>query len=200
MRNHPMALTGIVLTLLASLPLQAAEYDFDIEGMHAAIQFRIKHLGYSWLVGRFNDFNGSFSYDAAHPGKASVQVSIDPASIDSNHAKRDKHLRDEDFLDVSKYPEASFVSTRVEAGEGDALTITGELTLRGVTREVTIDASKVGSGPDPWGGFRLGFTGTTTLALEDFGIVKSLGPASKVVELIFNIEGIKREKKKRGKP
>lgn len=186
--------------LLVSFPSSAAEYQFDIEGMHAAIQFRIKHLGYSWLAGRFNDFNGSFVYDPGSPEKASVVVSINPASIDSNHAKRDKHLRDKDFLYVSKYPEAGFKSTRVEIDDGGSLAITGDLTLRGVTREIVIRANKVGSGPDPWGGFRLGFSGSTTLVLKDFGMVKSLGPATKEVELILNIEGVRQGGRKPGKP
>ncbi len=194
-----IAILAVLSATTLNSPLaRSADYIFDIEGMHAAIQFRIKHLGFSWLVGNFNEFDGQFSYNSDRPEQASVEVTINPASIDSNHAQRDKHLRGEDFLYVDKYPTASFTSTRVEANGPDQLDITGDLTLRGVTREVTINAEKVGSGPDPWGGFRMGFTGTTSLVLKDFGITKSLGPSATAVELILQVEGIKQDDDRTG--
>ena len=200
MRQKLSTLALCIIAMLASPLVKGAEYLIDIEGMHASIEFRIKHLGYSWLVGRFNEFSGSFIYDSAHPGRSSVEVVINPASIDSNHAKRDKHLRGKDFLYVDKYPQASFKSTRVAAdGEGH-LTITGDLTLRGVSREIIIAANKVGSGPDPWGGFRMGFSGATTLVLADFGMKKFLGPSSTAVELLLQVEGIRQKKRKTNKP
>lgn len=183
---------GSVLALaFISMPLQAADYVLDTKGAHAFIQFKIKHLGYSWLLGRFNKFDGHFSYDENNPSSAKIVVNIDPASIDSNHAERDKHLRSKDFLHVSEYPAASFVSTSYkERGDGKAL-LTGNLTLRGVTREITIDVEHIGHGDDPWGGYRRGFAGSTTLALADFGIPRDLGPASRQVELFLSIEGIR---------
>jgi polyisoprenoid-binding protein YceI len=195
-------LTGLLLgsfALLSSPLIFAADYKIDIEGMHASIEFRIKHLGYSWLVGRFNEFDGNFSYSSKQPEQASVSVTINPASIDSNHAQRDKHLRGKDFLHVDKFPQASFTSTRVEASGPQSMTVIGDLTLRGVTRQVSIATEKVGSGPDPWGGFRMGFVGTTTLVLKDFGIDKFLGPSSTAVDLVLNIEGIREEQKAGGK-
>jgi polyisoprenoid-binding protein YceI len=179
-----------VLTATA-LPLQAADYMIDREGAHAFIQFKISHLGYSWLLGRFNDFKGAFTYDEANPEQAFVEVDIDPASIDSNHAERDKHLRGEDFLSVDKYPEARFVSTRFEElGDGKAL-LAGNLTLRGVTKPVEIEVKHIGHGPDPWGGYRRGFEGSTTLVLKDYGIEYDLGPAAREVELFLSIEGVR---------
>jgi polyisoprenoid-binding protein YceI len=176
---------------MATSPLQAEEYALDTKGAHAFIQFRIKHLGYSWLYGRFNDFGGSFSYDEKNPSAAKIKVDIDPASIDSNHAERDKHLRSEEFLHVQKYPKAGFVSTSYEEkADGKAL-LKGELTLRGVTKPVTIQVEKIGHGPDPWGGYRRGFYGTTQIALADFGIPFDLGPASRNVELELSVEGIR---------
>jgi polyisoprenoid-binding protein YceI len=194
-----IAVLAIVSASLLNSPLaRSADYIIDIEGMHAAIQFRIKHLGFSWLVGNFNEFDGHFSFNSDRPEQASVAVTINPASIDSNHAQRDKHLRGEDFLYVEKYPQASFTSTRVEASGADKLTIVGDLTLRGVTREITIDAEKIGAGPDPWGGFRMGFSGTTSLVLKDFGITKSLGPSATAVDLVLHVEGIKQDDTKSG--
>ena len=127
------------------------------------------------------------------PSKSYTEVTINMASIDSNHAERDKHLRGEEFLDVERYPEARFVSTSFEEhGDGKA-SLKGDLTLRGVTRPVTIAVEAIGHGPDPWGGYRRGFQGSTTLALKDFGIDYDLGPASTTVELILSVEGIRRE-------
>ncbi|MEJ2622786.1 MAG: YceI family protein [Candidatus Thiodiazotropha sp.] len=180
-----------LLALVVVMPLHAAEYTIDKKGAHAFIQFRIKHLGYSWLYGRFNDFSGQFSYDENNPSAAKIVVDIKPASVDSNHAERDKHLRGEEFLYVDKYPTAKFVSTSFkELADGKA-SLKGELTLRGVTKPVEIDVQHIGHGKDPWGGYRRGFFGTTEIALADFGIPFDLGPASKTVQLEFSIEGIR---------
>lgn len=185
------ALLGSLLGA-ASLGAQAADYVIDKEGQHAFINFRISHLGFSWLYGRFNDFDGSFSWDAAAPEQSSVQVSINTASVDSNHAERDKHLRSPDFLNVSAHPQARFVSTGVEMTGEDTAQVTGELTLNGVTRPVVLDARFMGEGQDPWGGYRAGFEGTTSLRLKDFDIAMDLGPASQEVELMLTIEGIRK--------
>lgn len=186
-------LTTSLLATAITLPAQALaeRYVIDTRGAHAFIQFRIQHLGYSWLHGRFNTFSGSFEYDEKQPEKASVEVEIDTASIDSNHAERDKHLRGDDFLDVETYPRARFVSTSFEQRDDGSALLAGELTLHGVTRPLSIDVHPVGHGPDPWGGYRRGFEGSTRFALADFGIDYNLGPKSKEVELILSIEGIR---------
>lgn len=180
------------LLLLISTPLMAAEqYKIDTKGQHAFIQFRIQHLGYSWLYGRFNDFSGHFSFDPDNPENSQVRVNIDVASIDSNHAERDKHLRGEDFFNVSKYPEARFVSTAFDDhGDGTA-TLKGDLTIKGVTRPISIDVEHIGHGKDPWGGYRRGFHGTTRIKLKDFNIDYDLGPAATHAELELSIEGIR---------
>jgi polyisoprenoid-binding protein YceI len=181
------------LLLLLGGTAQAANYLIDTKGAHAFIQFHIKHLGYSWLVGRFNTFSGEFSYDEDRPEAAKVSVVIDTASIDSNHAERDKHLRNEDFLHVDKYPQARFVSTAYrDLGDGKGR-LDGEFTLHGVTRPISIDVTHIGAGPDPWGGYRRGFEGRTSFALADFGIDYDLGPASREVYLWLGIEGIRGE-------
>lgn len=180
-----------VLFCAAASTARATEYVIDTKGGHASINFRIQHLGVSWLTGRFDTFSGTFSYDQANPADSKISVTIDTASINSNHAERDKHLRNSDFLSVAEYPKATFVSRTVRPdGPGKAL-IEGELTLRGVTKSVTIAAAFVGGGADPWGGFRQGFSGKTELNLADFGIVRDLGPAAKTVELDLYIEGVR---------
>ncbi|MGM0562868.1 MAG: YceI family protein [Pseudomonadota bacterium] len=186
------------LTLVASLgflalPAHAADYKIDTEGAHASVTFEIQHLGYSWLTGRFDDFEGAFTYDPENPENNQVVVEIDPASINSNHAERDKHLRGGDFLDVKIHPEARFVSTEYEpTGEGTAK-LKGELTLRGVTQPIVIDVEHIGGGKDPWGGYRQGFRGTTEIALKDFDILYDLGPASETVKLTLDVEGIRKK-------
>ena len=169
----------------------AAEYEIDIEGMHAAIQFRIIHLGYSVLTGRFNDFGGSFTWDKGNPGASSVNVTIQTASLDSNHAERDKHLREADFLDVEKYPEATFKSTSYN-GDASAGKLDGILTLHGVSKPITIDIEFIGEGDDPWGGYRAGFEGNVTLRRSDFGMMYDLGPRSDEMELDLYIEGVRK--------
>ena len=192
MRNPFIRNTLLAACLTAPTWAMAEEYEIDTKGAHAFIQFRIQHLGYSWLYGRFNEFSGSFSYDEKNPEAASIEVVIKTASIDSNHAERDKHLRNKDFLEVKKYPEARFVSTSFkENGDGTAV-LTGDFTLHGVTKPITIDVEHIGHGPDPWGGYRRGFSGTTSFALADYGINYNLGPKSKEVELTLSVEGIRK--------
>ncbi len=178
----------LTLGLLAGNAPYADDYTIDTEGMHASIQFRVKHLGYSWLYGRFDKFSGNFSYDEAKPEDTKVDVTIDTTSVNSNHAERDKHLSGEDFLDVAKFPEAKFVSTKYSGGK-----LEGNLTLHGITKPITIDVTEIGAGDDPWGGFRRGFEGSTKFALADFGIEKDLGPASKEVEMTLAVEGVKKK-------
>lgn len=185
-------LTALALgsALLAGQAM-AADYVIDKQGQHAFVNFKISHLGYSWLWGTFKDFDGTFSFDAAKPEASKVSVTLKTASLDSNHAERDKHLRGEDFLNVAKHPTATFESTSVKStGEGTA-DITGDLTLNGVTKPVVIAAKFLGEGDDPWGGYRAGFEGSTTLKLKDFDIKMDLGPASQTVDLIISVEGVR---------
>ncbi len=170
----------------------ADDYAIDKKGQHASIQFKISHLGYSWLWGRFNDFDGTFSYDEKDKGASKIAVTVNTKSIDSNHAERDKHLRSDNFLDVEKFPQAKFVSTSYVEGSDGKATLKGNLTLHGVTKKINVEVKQIGAGKDPWGGFRRGFEGQTRIALKDFGITKNLGPASAELDLIFAFEGIKK--------
>lgn len=185
-----LALAGI-LTVSASAAL-AADYVIDTKGAHAFVQFRVQHLGYSWLYGRFNTFDGEFSYDPAKPDASKIAVTIDTTSVDSNHAERDKHLRNDDFLDVEKFPTAKFVSTKVDVIDEKHAKVHGNLTLKDVTKPVTLEVERIGMGPDPWGGERVGFEGKTKFRMKDFNIMKDLGPLSQDVEMILSLEGIKK--------
>lgn len=182
----------LVLLVIMSVSLPAADYEIDTKGAHAFIQFKVKHLGYSWLLGRFNKFDGNFSYDEKNPSAAKVSINIDMASVDSNHAERDKHLRGKDFFDVEKFPQAKFVSTSFTDKENGKAVLKGNLTLHGVTKPVSLDVEHTGHGSDPWGGYRRGFSATTKLTLKDYNINVDLGPAAKDVILFISVEGIKK--------
>jgi len=184
---------SLSLFWLMTFSALADEYDFDIKGMHAFIDFRIQHLGFSWMSGRFNRFDGQFSYDEQQPDKSSVSVTIDTSSIDTNHAERDKHLRGEAYLDVKQFPEAQFVSRSFkEAIDGTAILV-GDFTFRGITKPLIIDVSPVGHGHDPWFGYRRGFVGETQFKLTDYGInINILGNKSNVVYLKLSVEGLRK--------
>jgi polyisoprenoid-binding protein YceI len=143
---------------------------WNIDLAHSAIHFSVRHMVVSKTRGRFAKWGGQLQFDSKEPGKGSVNVEIEPASVDTGDAQRDGHLRSADFFDVEKFPKASFKSTKVtEKGEGK-LTIQGDLTLHGVTKPITLEASYEGTGKDPWGGERAGFSATTTITRADFGV------------------------------
>jgi polyisoprenoid-binding protein YceI len=183
-------LSAFALSVALSAPALAADYELDLS--HSFIQFRISHLGYSVLNGRFNDFAGSLKWDKAAPADSSIALTIKTTSIDTNWAERDKHLRSADFLDVEKFPEASFKSTKF-TGDATAGKLEGELTLHGVTKPIVLEVKAVGEGADPWGGYRAGFEGTTTLKRADFGISYDLGPASGTMSFDLFVEGIRKK-------
>ncbi|NRA61468.1 MAG: YceI family protein [Psychrobium sp.] len=191
LRKTLLASTFGLLAGLSSLTANAADYKLDVKGTHAFIQFKVSHLGYSWIIGGFNKFDGKLSYDNASESMSKVTIEIDTKSIDSNHARRDKHIRGKDFLNVAKFPKATFVSTSYKPAMDNKAVLTGDFTLHGVTKSIDIAVTKLGEGSDPWGGERVGFEGTTSILMNDYGIAKFAGSASGKIELFFTFEGIK---------
>ncbi|MDA0107586.1 YceI family protein [Vibrio sp. La 4.2.2] len=182
--------TGMAVAMMLPLGANAADYVIDTKGAHASINFKVSHLGYSFIKGRFNNFSGEFSYDPANIDASAVEVVVDTTSLDSNHAERDKHIRSSDFIDASKFSEATFKSTAVKDKGDGKLDVMGDLTLHGVTKPITIEAEFVGAGQDPWGGERAGFNGTTRLELADFKI-PVMGDSS-YVDMELHVEGVKK--------
>ena len=183
------------LAAAALVPLsqaQADDYVIDTEGQHAFIQFKINHLGYSYILGNFERFSGEFSYDPEDLEASSVSVEVDVASLNSNHAERDRHFLSDDFLDAGEYPTATFVSTGFTPnGDGDGV-LTGDLTMHGETREIEMPVTLMGEGEDPWGSYRAGFEGSTLLTLADFGIDMSDFPeVMHELELYVTFEGVR---------
>ncbi len=142
---------------------------WNLDPAHSNVEFAIRHLMISTVKGRFADVQGQVVLDEADVTKSSVNVTINAASIDTRVAQRDEHLRSGDFFDVEKYPTLTFVSRKVEPA-GDNLRVTGDLTIRDVTREVVLDVTPEGRGSDPWGGQRAGFSAKTVIKREDFGL------------------------------
>ncbi|MDN3518882.1 YceI family protein [Aquisalimonas lutea] len=193
MRKLIIATTSALSLSLVAGIAQAEPEQYELDPRHSFIEFRVSHLGFATMVGQFNDFDGEFTYDPDNPSNSEVSVTIDTASIDTDDSERDRHLRNEDFLNVSEYPEARFVSTSFEEhGDGEA-TLEGELTLHGTTRPITIDVNQLGAGEDPWGGYRRGFEGTVTLDRSDFGIDYDLGEEAEEVELYLSVEGVRQD-------
>ena len=191
-----MRVTVWVVALLCAAAMAggaASAYgsDYRVDPEHSFVEFRVQHLGFSWLYGRFNTVSGEFSYDPAKPEKSRIAVTIETGSVDTRHAERDKHLRSADFLHVKKYPVALFKSGRY-TGDAEGGVMEGLLTLHGVSKPVKIKVRKIGEGKDPWKGYRAGFVGTVTLNRRDFGIDYDLGPKGDLLEFDLSIEGIRR--------
>ncbi len=192
---------AITVILLAGLPITAAAETarWTIDPDHSLIEFRVSHMMVSKTTGRFVDYRGSVTMDAAAKTFAAVEATINAASIDTDHDKRDAHLRNADFLDVSQYPTMTYKMKRYTK-QGETYTFVGDFTLRGVTREVTLVGSFNGFTQDPWGNSRAGFSVEGTLNRKDFGMIwsKTLDNGGLVVgndvQIRLEIECIKEKK------
>ena len=168
--RRPVLLAAAVLCLVAPGLLHAAPWEFDPE--HTGVHFKVRHLMVSSVRGEFEKVTGKIVYDEADVTKSAADITIDTASISTRLAKRDEHLRGPDFLDVAKYPVITFKSKRVEKAGNGTLKMTGDLTIRGVTKEVVLTVE--GPTPaikDPWGNRRVGGQATAKIHRKDFGLV-----------------------------
>jgi polyisoprenoid-binding protein YceI/cytochrome b561 len=172
MKRRFLVLLIVAVIMVAGTISQARAAEYKIDPVHSFVEFRIQHLGFSWMYGRFNSISGEFSHDPANLKANSITLEIDTYSVDTNHAERDKHLRSEDFLDIKKFPTATFKSTKYR-GDAEAGVMEGILTMHGVSKPIKIDIKKVGEGQDPWKNYRAGFIGTVTINRRDFGIAGS---------------------------
>ncbi len=141
-----------------------------IDDSHSLIHFTVRHMMISKVRGRFDRFSGTIAADEQNPANSAVNVQIEAASINTRDAKRDAHLTSPDFLDVVRYPYITFVSKRIEVLDESHGRITGDLTIRGVTREVTLDVEYNGQARSPWGTVSAGFHAHTTINRKDWGL------------------------------
>lgn len=147
--------------------------NWEIDPAHTLVQFSAKHMMITTVKGSFHDVTGTLTADDTQPDRSSVTVDIAASSLDTRVQQRDDHLRSADFLEVEKYPTIGFRSRRVDnahANPGDEFKLVGDLTIKDVTREVTLDVVYEGRGNDPWGGERVSFSATTKLDRRDFGL------------------------------
>jgi polyisoprenoid-binding protein YceI len=165
------SLTALIATLILIIPTFSAASNWQIDPDHSSIQFKIRHLTVSNVKGDFGKAKGVVTLDDKDITQLKVELIIDASSVNTNHAKRDEHLRGPDFFDVSKYPTLTFVSKKVIKTDANRLKVVGDLTIRGVAREITVDVE--GPTPevkDPGGNFRRGATGTARINRKDFGM------------------------------
>lgn len=144
-----------------------------LDPAHSLVEFSTKHMMITTVKGRFAELEGRIETDASSPERSRVEVTMAAASIDTRVEQRDAHLRSADFLDVESHPTIEFRSTRIEgaaAKPGDRFRVVGDLTIRGVTREVALDTTFEGTGGDPWGGERASFSAETRIDRRDFGL------------------------------
>jgi polyisoprenoid-binding protein YceI len=143
--------------------------DYTLDAAHTRLGFSARHAMVTTVRGAFKDFEGTAHVDTAVPANSKVELAIKTDSIDTGVADRDGHLRSGDFFEVEQYPEITFVSTQVER-DGDDWTITGDLTIKGITKPITVEFESTGSARDPFGNLRIGFEGQTTLSRKDWGL------------------------------
>jgi polyisoprenoid-binding protein YceI len=161
-----------VIVSFVMVPFLVSGETWQIDPDHSSFQFRVSHMTVSNVKGGFSKSSGVVVIDGNNISNLSVEVKIDAASVDTGHAKRDEHLRGEDFFHVAKYPTITFVSKKVTKGNDDRVQVVGDLTIKSVTKEVSVDVQ--GPTPeikDPWGNIRRGATGTAKINRKDFGIL-----------------------------
>ena len=175
----------------------AAPAAWAIDPAHSEVGFAVKHLMFATVKGVFRSFSGKIVLNEENLAASSIEADIDVASIDTRQEQRDAHLRSPDFFDADNFPSMTFRSTKLERVDGAHYRVVGELTIRGVTREVVLAVEETGRGGDPWGGQRIGYSATTKINREDFGltwnqVLETGGVAvSREVKIAVDVEVVK---------
>ena len=179
-----------MLLLGLTLPLQAAD-TYQLDPAHTSVVFRVKHLGTANVYGRFNGPTGTLVFDEASPAKSSINIQVNAKNVDTAVEKRDNHLRSPDFFNVAEHPLISFKSRSVKKVAKDTYEVSGDLSLLGKSRPITVTARQTGQGNDPWGKFRRGFETTFTIKRSEFGMDFMMGGVSDEVGLTVSVTGIR---------
>jgi polyisoprenoid-binding protein YceI len=192
-RIAAIASRSLLLAVLVQTPVWAevaAPGEYKIDPAHSTLSFSVSHLGLSDTVGRFNDFDGRLALNPG--GTSSAEVNVRTRSVDTNHGKRDEHLRSPDFFNTRQYPLMHFRADQVSFNAaGEPVSITGSLSLHGKTRPLTLAVQAVGAGKDPWGGYRAGYNASAVIKRSEFGMNFMPGGIGDEVTLTLNIETIK---------
>jgi polyisoprenoid-binding protein YceI len=178
--------------------VQTLSGDYDIDPTHSRLGFAAKHAMVATVRGQFKVYSGEVHLDEENPANSTAVVEIDAASVDTGNADRDAHLRTPDFFDLEKHPTITFKSTKVEKVDGDVYTLIGDLTINGKTNPVAVEFELTGTSNDPWGNFRAGFEGRTTVNRRDWDLAWNVALdkggvlVSEKVKLEFDIAAVKR--------
>jgi polyisoprenoid-binding protein YceI len=184
---RPLLTMLLVLTLTSLVSANT----YKLDPVHSSIVFSVKHLQVSHVFGRFNDPSGTFEFDPANPTAAKFDIQVQAASVDTGNERRDNHLRNPDFFEVDAHPVIRFVSTSITPKGEDEFEVTGDLSLHGVTRPLTITLRHTGTGPDQRGGQRSGFHTEFTINRSDFSMNFMIPAVSDEVRLIVALQGIR---------
>ncbi len=186
--------TALILCILATLLGGAAiaqEENFALDPAHSGLNFKISHLGLSWVHGRFDELSGHFTLDRQNPANCSFELAAKSESVDTNNRKRDDHLRSPDFFNAKQFPAIKFKSTAVRPSK-DGYDVTGDLTLHGVTKPVTFLLSGGKTAEFPKGVHRTGFSAEVAVKRSDFGVTKFAGAVGDNVYIEVSFEGTKK--------
>lgn len=153
-----------------TVPAGTGQSTWTLDPDHTQVWFSVKHMMFATVRGQFPGVSGRLVLNERDPAKSRVEVQLDAATIDTHNEQRDKHLRSADFFDAESHPQLTFVSRAVEPRGGAKYRVTGDLTIRGTTREVILDAEETGRGKDPWGQEKIGFTASATIDRKDYGL------------------------------
>jgi polyisoprenoid-binding protein YceI len=163
-------MTTATTSTVETLPEGSLTGDYDIDASHSRIGFAAKHAMVATVRGQFSSYRAEVHLDEENPAASSIRLEIDTASVDSGNSDRDAHLRTPDFFDVENYPTIVFESTKVEKTDDDVYSLIGDLTIKGKTQPVSVEFELTGTTQDPWGNFRLGFEGRTTVNRRDWDL------------------------------
>ena len=189
----PKTFALVILSLLIGLlPLAMAENTYEVDARHSSVLFRVKHLGTSYFYGRFNELSGRITLDEEDPTKSRVEIEINTESVDTFNQRRDQHLRSPDFFNVKQFPVIAFKSKGVKKLDEDTYEITGDLSLHGETKTLTVQAKQTGFGKNRRGNELAGFEMTFTIKRSEFGMTFMLNGLSDDVKLIVSLEAVDR--------
>jgi polyisoprenoid-binding protein YceI len=168
---------------------------YTIDHDHSIAIFRITHVNTSASWGRFDDVSGKFVEDA-DPSKSTVEVTVKTDSVDTNQKKRDEHLKSPDFLNAKQFPAMTFKSKSVKKVDDKTFEVSGDFTLHGVTKPLTVKLARIGSGKSPFGDFRAGYETTFTIKRSDFDMKNMLDAVGDEVQVTLSVEGVREDTKK----
>jgi polyisoprenoid-binding protein YceI len=184
---YSLAIALLATTLLAAAPLRAAD-TYKVDPAHATAIFRVNHMGTSWVYGRFDDVSGTFVADDQKP---EFDISINADSVDTNNKQRDTHLKSADFFSVKEFPTLTFKSTAATSTGDKKFDVTGDFTLHGVTKSITVPIEFVGAAQSKMMGARAGYEAHFSVKRSDYGMDKMVGPVGDEIFVTVSLEGVK---------